>query len=140
MDNYQLLGVTTSATKADIQSAFRQAALAIHPDHNNANGAAESFARIKQARDELLRSLSSHGSNQFTPSTSYTSKPSSNVQQKGELFDGMTPDEIAHVQMLDNLAYHSKKRWFRSKVKESAELRRHKKRIATTNKRISGLY
>lgn len=49
------LGVTTSATREEVQAAFRKAATQHHPDRG---GDAVKFMAVVAARDELLKSLS----------------------------------------------------------------------------------
>ena len=57
-----------------------------------------------------------------------------------DLYDGFTPEEIVRIQELDRLAYQKPKRSLFKRVKESAEVRRHRKKIHTTNDRIIGKY
>ena len=50
MDYYKILGLSTSATLAQIKKAFRQLAIEFHPDKNPKNPAAEDkFQRISEA-------------------------------------------------------------------------------------------
>ena len=57
-----------------------------------------------------------------------------------DLFDGMTPEEVAHVQALDQLIRQAPKRTLFGRLRESAEVARHRRKIATANRRISGKY
>lgn len=48
-DYYELLGVSKSASKDDLQAAFRKLALKYHPDRNKEAGAEEKFKEISEA-------------------------------------------------------------------------------------------
>jgi DnaJ domain len=50
----KVLGVSTCATKEEIQAAFRKQAAVCHPDHG---GDAEKFIAVTAARDAMLRHL-----------------------------------------------------------------------------------
>ncbi|KAI3760504.1 hypothetical protein L1987_50899 [Smallanthus sonchifolius] len=53
---YQVLGVSPSATPAEIKRAYRKFALKYHPDVNKEAGAQEKFMRIKHAYNTVLNS------------------------------------------------------------------------------------
>lgn len=53
-DPYDVLGVASTATAADIRLAFRRKAAAFHPDRNPEPGAAERFREAQQAHDLLI--------------------------------------------------------------------------------------
>lgn len=148
MNHNQLLGVAPDASSGDIQSAFRKAAMEVHPDHSSSPEAAEAFARIKQARDELMKrareaearrdDTSIHASTaaalRATAVTTYTPAITD------DLFDGMTLEEVAHIQMLDNLVRTSSKRSLFRRARESTEVTRHRRKLNTNNNRIIGKY
>ena len=48
-DPYALLGVPRSATRAQIQAAYRRLARELHPDASQDPGPARQFARVSQA-------------------------------------------------------------------------------------------
>jgi DnaJ-class molecular chaperone len=52
-DYYEILGVTKSASAADIKSAYRKAALKYHPDRNKEAGAESKFKEINEAYEVL---------------------------------------------------------------------------------------
>ncbi|XP_076898877.1 uncharacterized protein LOC143552583 [Bidens hawaiensis] len=53
---YQVLGVSPSATPAEIKRAYRKLALKYHPDVNKQADAQENFLRIKHAYNTVLNS------------------------------------------------------------------------------------
>ncbi|XP_043929314.1 dnaJ homolog subfamily B member 13 [Protopterus annectens] len=52
-DYYAVLGLTQSATDADIKKAYRKLSLKYHPDKNKEPGATEKFKQIAEAYDVL---------------------------------------------------------------------------------------
>lgn len=146
MNHNEVLGVKSNATTGEIQQAFRKAALEHHPDHSNSPEAAEAFARIKQARDELMkRAATVQETESVQQSTTAAVKATANAAFAtapvvDDLFDGFTPDEIVYIQNLDRLANQKPKRAFFGRSKESTELKKHRKKLATNNRRLQGLY
>ena len=53
-DPYDVLGVASTATPADIRLAFRRKAAAFHPDRNPAPDAAARFREAQEAYDLLI--------------------------------------------------------------------------------------
>jgi len=53
--HYEVLGVEISSTEDEIRVAFRQLALAVHPDKNNDPRAGQAFARVQQAFSGLSK-------------------------------------------------------------------------------------
>lgn len=53
MSYYETLGVSKSASDAEIKSAYRKKALEWHPDRNKSEGAAEKFKQINRAYEVL---------------------------------------------------------------------------------------
>ncbi|KAL0035404.1 hypothetical protein WJX77_005166 [Trebouxia sp. C0004] len=64
---YRVLGVAIDADQADIKSAYRKAALKLHPDVSNAPDATQQFAQLSSAYDILSDPISRQLYNQFGP-------------------------------------------------------------------------
>lgn len=143
MKHSEILGVSQNASKTEIKKAYRKAAKELHPDHSNSPEAAEAFARIKEAHDALIKdsempresttvSATSARAAATTTQTAYAHQQST---QK------MTDEELEHIQNLDEkIRYKRGRKSLFRKVKESAELRRHRNKIRTNEKRIRGEY
>lgn len=55
MNPHEVLGVASSATPAEIKSAYRKKAMRYHPDQNTDEGAMEKFMEIQQAYEMLTK-------------------------------------------------------------------------------------
>lgn len=145
MRHNEVLGVAHGAGASEIQSASRRAAMDVHPDHSNSPEAAEAFRRIKEARDKLLAEAKLHEHSNDAASiqqvTAAAVKATTNAAYAtpvtDDMFAGMTPEEIAHVQMLDDLVYRTSKQLFR---REDDEIAKHRRTLKTGKARISGKY
>lgn len=54
---YEILGITESATQAEIKKAYRKLAVKFHPDKNHESGAEEKFKEIGEAYDTISNKL-----------------------------------------------------------------------------------
>lgn len=150
MNHNKILGVSQNASPADIQRAFRTAAMEIHPDHNNSAEAAEAFNRIKQARDELLEKAKLAEQQYANDQTSIqrvtddairaTTRTAYSSTMFGDDQDEITAEEIAHIQELDRLSMQYAKLSPWRRLRESGEVRQHRRKIETVNRRICGKY
>jgi len=145
MGHHETLGVSQSANASEIKDAFRNAAKELHPDHSDSPEAAEAFIRIREARDALLKEAenappketvqaSTASAVRATTNQAYTKPATPSPAQ--------TDEEIAHQQALDRQAARTSVfslLKFRRK-KESNELKRHRHRIKTNNRRLDGKY
>lgn len=153
--NYRdVLGVSATASTSEIQAAFRKAALENHPDISASPEAAEAFMRIKEARDALMREASEHSTHEYDAqavqqATDAAVRASTNAAYAqpqaqvavDDMFEGMSDEEIAYIQELDHLARRKPKRGlFTRRVTESAEVKRHRKKLRTMDNRIAGKY
>ena len=148
MNHHNILGVGQNASASEIQAAFRTAAMDVHPDHSNSPEAAEAFVRIKEARDELMKranDIETHRANDSAlqsaaAAVQATTNAAFNPVVVDDLFDGMTPEEVAHVQMLDQLVFKKAKKSFFKRTTESEEVKMHRKKLKTNERRLRGKY
>lgn len=148
MEHNKVLGISNNASAREVQSAFRKAAMEVHPDLSSSPEAAEAFQRIKEARDNLIaqarKEEAKRDDNYIQQATDDAINAAASISSSSsdddfdDMFEDMTPEEIAHVQMLDNLAFNTSRiHFFR---REDAEVTRHRKRLSTGRDRISGRY
>tara|TARA_B100001250_G_C19053262_1_gene466843 strand:+ start:52 stop:474 length:423 start_codon:yes stop_codon:yes gene_type:complete len=55
MNNYEILGLSTNASKEDIKKTFKKLALKYHPDKNKDANAEEEFKKISEAYNNLIK-------------------------------------------------------------------------------------
>ena len=141
MNHREILGVDANATKADIKQAFRNAAKEQHPDLSNSPEAAEAFAKIKKAHDALMQEADAprESSTVATASARASAATSRAAYQQTTQDPAMSAEDVAHTQELDTLARRSARSLFR-RNKESDEVRRHRKKLRTNERRLRGLY
>lgn len=142
MNHREVLGVGNSASQAEIKKAFHEAAKEHHPDLSNSPEAAEAFKRIKDAYDALVdnadaprESVSAVASaaraSAATANAAYTqSSPQQNL----------TDEELARIQNLDEQARSKTKHSVFGRSKDSDEVKKHRKKIKTNERRLRGLY
>lgn len=143
MNHHEILGVSANASKGEIQAAFRRSALDAHPDHSNSPEAAEAFARIKEARDALLKDTAPREDIQTirqSAAAAFQSTQAAAPHYAPPTPPAPDPATVAKTQALDEAAYHAPKRRFFKKAKEPTEVIRHRNKIKQTNRRIEGKY
>lgn len=78
-DHYSTLGVSPTATQAEIKAAYRRLVLQYHPDRNKEPGATERFIAIQAAWDVLSdpasKSAYDYGRNVYSSAGTYTAPP-----------------------------------------------------------------
>lgn len=141
MNHRDVLGVGANAGQAEIKKAFRKAAKELHPDHSDSPEAAEAFARIKEAHDALLNESETPRESvtvqaSAARATAATAKAAYSQPDPPQMSD----EELKHIQSLDEQARLAKIHSFFRRTKESEELRHHRKRIKTNERRLRGLY
>ena len=87
-DFYEVLGITSSATQAEIKAAYRKKALELHPDKNKASDAETRFKEVNEAyqilSDETKRkNYDQFGHSAFDPASGFGSNPFSGGFQSG---------------------------------------------------------
>lgn len=87
-DYYEVLGVTKSASEADIKSAYRKAALKYHPDRNKESDAEQKFKEINEAYEILKdpqkrQSYDQFGHAAFDPRSGMGGQPGGGFNQQG---------------------------------------------------------
>ena len=122
----------------------------IHPDHSSAPEAAIAFDRIREARDTLIEEAKGHETARDAASiqsaTDSAIKATANAAYGGAQYsaasvaDEPTPEEIAHIQELDELALRYARKLSFARRGEPLEIRRHRRKIETVNRRIDGRY
>jgi DnaJ-class molecular chaperone len=139
MNHREILGVNQAASPGEIKQAFRNAAKEVHPDVNDSPEAAETFTRLKEAHDALLNEVSErkesstilHAAAWASTATAQTAYASTAIP---------TDADIAHQQELDQIVHTAPKRSLFRKNTESDEVRRHRKKLKTNERRLRGLY
>jgi DnaJ-class molecular chaperone len=142
MNHREVLGVGANASQADIKKAFRDAAKEYHPDHSDSPEAAEAFARIKEAHDALLKDsevpresvTAQRSAARAAAATANASFSQPDPQQQ------LTDEEIAHIQELDEKAREKAKHSIFHRTKEPEEIKKHRKKLKTNERRLRGLY
>lgn len=142
MNPREVLGVDANANKSEIKQAFRKAAKEFHPDISNSPEATEAFARIKEAHDALLKEIEAPRES-VTTRVSAAHAAAATTQAayiQPDPGQQLTDEELAHIQDLDEKAREPKKHSFLHRAKEPEEIRRHRKKIKTNERRLRGLY
>lgn len=146
MNHTEVLGVSPSASRGEIQAAFRRSALEVHPDHSNSPEAAEAFARIKEARDELMKraiateTVRDAATIQQATAVAVQATTTTAFTQVDDPYAGLSAQEIQHIQQLDELVRQYAQKSFLRRIKQDPELHKHHHKIKTNFKRLDGRY
>jgi DnaJ-class molecular chaperone len=142
MNDREVLGVSPTASAKEIKQAFRQAAKELHPDHSDSPEAAEAFVRIKEAHDALLKEAETpRESVTATASAAHAAAATAQAAfTQSDPVQQMTDEEIAHQQELDEQALRSVKHSLFHRKKVPDEVKKHRKKLKTNDRRLRGLY
>lgn len=141
MNHHELLGVSDNASQADIKKAFHEAAKEHHPDLSDSPEATEAFKRIKDAYDALLKQADApHESVSAVTSAARASAASANAAfSQATPHTQLSDEELAHIQNLDEKV-RAKKHTSFLRSNEPEEVRKHRKKLKTNERRLRGLY
>ena len=139
MNHREILGVNHAASAGEIKQAFRNAAKEVHPDVNNSPEATKAFTRLKEAHDALIKEA---GERKESSTILHTAARASAVTTQAVAASPTLPTDgdTAHQQELDQIVHASRKRSLFRKNTESEEVRRHRKKLETNERRLRGLY
>lgn len=142
MGHRETLGLNQNAGNREIKKAFREAAKEFHPDHNDSPEAAEAFKRIREAHDALIQDADApRESTSATISSAQAAAATVKTAYAHHQSQQVSDEELKHTQELDKIAQQTASRkGILTRAKESAELRRHRKKIKTNTDRITGKY
>lgn len=139
MNHREILGVDSTAGAKEIKQAFRQAAKELHPDLSKSPEAAEAFARIKEAHDALIKEAEVPRES-VTVQSSAARAAAATTSAASDDTQHIAYEEIEHIQELDEEVRKPKKRSIFRRRSEPEEVRRHRKKIKTNERRLRGLY
>jgi curved DNA-binding protein CbpA len=141
MNPRETLGVSSDASQTEIKQAFRKAAKELHPDHSDSPEAAEAFRRIKEAHDALIKSADTpRESISATQAAAKASAATARAAYSQTPPPAITDEELKRIQELDEIVRQSQKKSFFKRNQESTEIKKHRKKIKTNNRRLRGLY
>lgn len=142
MNHREVLGVGSNATQAEIKRAFHEAAKENHPDLSDSPEAAEAFKRIKEAYDTLLKETETprESISAVTTAARASTATANAAFAQPDPATQMTDEELAHIQDLDEKARMQTKHSMFRRSKESDEVKKHRKKIKTNERRLRGLY
>lgn len=139
----EILGVSANANQSEIKRAFRQAAKELHPDISDSPEAAEAFAKIKHAHDVLIETADSPRES-VTESRSAAHAAAATTQRpyapQSASRTANDDEDIAHTQELDDYVRSEPSTSFFRRKKEPEEVRKHRKKLKTNERRLRGLY
>lgn len=143
MNNRDILGVSPQAGADEIKKAFREAAKEVHPDVSDSSEAAEAFARIKEAHDALIKEAE-NAPKESTMAQAAAARSAATTAtaafQKTDDDDTINNEITEAIQKLDEAVLQSGKKSFFAKRKESAEIKKHRKKLKTNERRLRGKY
>ena len=141
MNYHDILGVSPAASSAEIKQAYRQAAKELHPDLSDSPEAAEAFARIKEAHDALIKDAAQRQeSTAVLKSSAKAAAATARTAFQAARQLETEAAELARLQALDEQVRKAPKHTIFGKTKEPSDVRRHRKKLQTNERRLRGLY
>lgn len=142
MNHRDVLGVSNNASQSEIKKAFHEAAKEHHPDLSDSPEATEAFKRIKDAYDALMDSADTPRESVSTvASAARASAATANAAYaQPEPQTIITPEELTRIQDLDEQVRANAKHSVFQRTKESIEVKKHRKKLKTNERRLRGLY
>lgn len=142
MNHRDVLGVSNNASQSEIKKAFHNAAKEHHPDLSDSPEATEAFKRIKEAYDALLENADAprESVSSVTTAARASAATANAAFAQPDPQTSMPDEELSHIQSLDEQARAKAKHSVFHRAKEPYEVKMHRKKLKTNERRLRGLY